>query len=133
MTANEMKIFRGLDVLISQYEGKGDPHRIKFYYDEENDKAVTLHELRTFVNRKIDEGQKEGMKNGQDEVSKAVFDALNTDSFSMIPDLVNRTGYPKGKVQNRLTKLVNLGKVVRGEVTVAATGKTYKGYKRVSE
>lgn len=130
MSANEMKMYKGLDVLLSQYEGNGDPHRVNFCYD---DKSVTLHELRTFVDRKITELQKEGLAEGQDEVSKAVFAALDTETFSMIPDLVNRTGYSKGKVQNRLTKLVNLGKVVRGEVTLAATGKTYKGYKKVCE
>lgn len=133
MSANDMKMYKGLDVLLSQYENDGDPHRLNFVYDEENDKSVTLHDLRTFVDRKITELQKEGLAEGQDEVSKAVFAALDTETFSMIPDLVNRTGYSKGKVQNRLTKLVNLGKVVRGEVTLAATGKTYKGYKKVCE
>ena len=41
MSANEMKMYKGLDVLLSQYENNGDPHRLNVVYDEKNDKSVT--------------------------------------------------------------------------------------------
>lgn len=130
--SRERDMFVAMSVALSNADIR-DPDRLCLTVDEENDRTVTFSELVKYVDKKITEFEKEGIEECQDEVSLAVLDVLSHDSFSTIPEIVNRLQgkYTKGKVQNRLTKLVNNKMVIRGEVTEAATGKTRKGYKIV--
>lgn len=130
--SRERDIFVAMSVALSNADIR-DPDRLYLTVDEENDRTVTFSELVKYVDKKITEFEKEGIEECQDEVSLAVLDVLSHDSFSSIPEIVNRLQgkYSKGKVQNRLTKLVNNKMVIRGEVTEVETGKTRKGYRIV--
>lgn len=130
--SRERDMFVAMSVALANFK-PNDPDRLNLTVDEENDRTVTFSELVKYVDKKIAEFEKEGIEECQDEVSLAVLEVLSHDSFSSIPEIVNRLQgkYSKGKVQNRLTKLVNNKMVIRGEVTEIATGKTRKGYKIV--
>lgn len=127
--SREKDMFKVMSILLDSLMKNSDNFNndTVFTVDRSN---VKMSELVKFVNDKI---EKEGIADCQDEVSLAVLRVLSSDSYSTIPELVNRLQgkYTKGKIQNRLTKLVNAGKVERGDVIEVATGKSRKGYKLV--
>ena len=127
--AKEKDIFVGLEVIFKNFVPESS--KAQLVVDEKTGRTISIDEVKKYVEKKNAEFEKEGMEECKDEVSLAVLEALSTETFSIIPEIVNRCGYTKGKVQNRLTKLVNAGLVERGEVTYAANGKTRKGYKKI--
>lgn len=124
--SKEKDMFKVMSILLDALMKNSDNFNDDTVFNVDGSN-VKMSDLVKFVNDKI---EKEGY---QDEVSLAVLRVLSSDSYSTIPELVNRLQgkYTKGKIQNRLTKLVNAGKVERGDVIEAATGKSRKGYKLI--